>query len=447
MIAILMAGAWVLLADVTPARVFSDGVVLQAEMPVPVYGTGEPGEAVTVECRGEKARTQAGADGRWVAKLGSGKPGGPFELTITGKNVTVVRNVLYGEVWHASGQSNMGFPLAKALNGEDEVRRSAHPEIRFFREGSWVVSGPETAGRVSAMAYFFAVRLHEDRKTPVGILDTSVSGAVIQTFLSEEVFQDQAELRERAKRQCDQTVHENYRLRVEPLVPFAHRGVLWCQGEGNRGNPETYRVLLPLLIADWRKQWDQGETPFLIVQLVNSQDRREVPWEGRDCAIREIQSEVARTVPRTGLVVTIDLGTKDVHYPDKKPAGERLEQAARAIAYGDAVEPSGPVFDRASFEKGRAVVAFKHLGGGLAVRGDHLNGFLLAGEDRKFVRAEASIDGGTVVVSSQAVPQPVAVRYGWERNPDCTLKSREGLPASPFRSDRWDSPYFHDETK
>lgn len=443
MIALLVLAA---LADVTPAPVFSDGAVLQSGGPVPVFGTADPGEAVAVECRGQKESAIAGKDGRWIVRLKPGAAGGPFELKIQGKNTRVVKNVLYGEVWHASGQSNMAFPLKKALRAPEETKEATHPEIRFYRGSTWTVCSPESAGNFSAMAYFFAVELHRRLKTPVGILDTSVSGAVIQTFLSEDALKD-ADLAAKVKRQTDQVVGENYRLGVGPIVPFAHKGTLWCQGEGNRGHPETYRVLLPLLIGDWRKQWGLGEAPFLIVQLVNSQDRRDAPWEGQDCAIREVQADVARTVPGAGLVVTIDLGTKDVHYPEKKPAGERLALAARALAYGEKVESSGPVFEAATFEKGRAVVTFSHLGGGLAVKGDRLAGFLLSGQDGKFVRAEAAIEGDKVVVSSPKVGAPAAVRYGWERNPECTLISKEGLPAPPFRSDRFDGWIYHDETK
>lgn len=444
MIAVLMFGSLAAAGDVVPASVFSDGAVLQAGRPVPIFGTADPGETVVVECRGERATACADREGRWQVKLAARETGGPFELVISGRTRTVLRNILYGEVWHASGQSNMAFPLVRSTNGAEEIERATHPEIRFFRSGSWSVTSPETAGAFSAMAYFFAVRLSRERKTPVGILDTSVSGAVLQTFLSPESLKGKPDLAERARRQTDQAVSENYSLRIRPLLPFAIRGVLWCQGEGNRGNPETYRILLPLLIADWRTRWGQGDFPFLIVQLVNSQDRREIPWEGRDCAIREVQSEVARTVPQTGLVVTIDLGTKDVHYPQKKPAGERLAVAARALAYGEPLEGSGPLFESVVFDQGQAIVTFAHRGGGLAIRGEGLRGFLLSGSDRKFVRAEATLDGDRVVVTSPAVPRPVAVRYGWERNPECTLMSKEGLPVSPFRSDQFDSPYFHD---
>jgi sialate O-acetylesterase len=443
----LILGARSAWGDVTPAAVFSDGMVLQAGRPVPVFGTADPGESVTVECRGQTKTTTAGQDGRWSVRLDPAAAGGPFELTVGGRNRRVIENVLFGEVWHASGQSNMAFPLKKALGATEEIEAATAPTLRFFRGGGpWKVCSPQTAGDFSAMAYFFAAELHRHLNVPVGIIDTSVSGAVIQTYLSDDALKGRPELADRVRRQTDQGVGENYRTLVRPIVPFAVRGTLWCQGEGNRGNPATYRTLLPLMISDWRSGWGDGDTPFLIVQLVGSQQRKEEPWEGRDCAIREIQLEVSRTVPNSALVVSIDLGTTDVHYPDKKPVGRRLALAARALAYGEKVEASGPIFESATFEQGKALVSFTHVGSGLAGRDGRLEGFLLAGRDGKFVRAEALIAGDRVVVSSPKVPTPVSVRYGWERNPACTLINREGLPASPFRSDRWPNPYFEDET-
>jgi sialate O-acetylesterase len=443
-----LLGARIAWGDVVPAPVFSDGMVLQAGRPIPVFGAAAPGESVAVECRGQVKSTTAGPDGRWSVRLGAAEAGGPFELRIRGENLWTIKNVLFGEVWHASGQSNMAFPLKKALGAKEEIEGATTPNIRFYRGGGpWRECTPETAGNFSAMAYFFAAELHRHLKTPVGIIDTSVSGAVIETYLSHEVLKAEPELALRARRQTDQGVGENHRTLIRPIVPFAVRGTLWCQGEGNRSNPATYRTLLPLLISSWRKEWQDGDTPFLIVQLVGSQERKDEPWEGRDCAIREIQLEVSQSVPNTALVVTIDLGTRDVHYPDKKPVGQRLALAARALDYGEKIEYSGPLFQSAKFEDGKAVVSFTHPGTGLAIQGDRLQGFLLAGEDGKFVRAEAAIDGTRVVVSSPKVPRPASVRYGWERNPACTLINKEGLPASPFRSDAWPNPYFQDETR
>jgi sialate O-acetylesterase len=436
--------AW---GDVTAAPVVSDGMVLQANLPCPLFGRADPGERVVAECRGQVCETVAGPEGRWLLRLAPSAPGGPFTLTLRGKNTRVVKNVLFGEVWLASGQSNMQFPLKRAQGAAPEIARATHPEFRYFRSASqkWDECTPESAGGFSAMAYYFARELMGRLKTPVGILDLSVDGAVAQTFVSEESLKERPEFAQRLGRQTDQHVSENFRLHFSPVLPYAIRGALWCQGEGNRGCPTTYKTLLPFLIADWRKQWGQGDFPFLIVQLVNSQDRREDPWDGRDCAIREAQLQTSRSVPNTALVVTIDLGVKDVHYPNKKPAGERLALAARALAYGEKIEFSGPLFESARFEKGTGILTFTHLGSGLLPPGDRLTGFLLSGKDGRFVRADAKIEGEHVIVWSPKIPDPAAVRYAWERNPACNLSNKEGLPASPFRSDEFDSPYFKDE--
>jgi sialate O-acetylesterase len=210
----------------------------------------------------------------------------------------------------------------------------------------------------------------------------------------------------------------------------------------------TYRRLLPALIADWRKHWGQGDFPFLVVQLANYQERKAEPWEGKDCALREAQLKAVQSVPKTALVVTIDLGiAKEVHYPNKKPVGERLALAARGLAYAEKLVYSGPIYQSVKFDAGQAIVSFAHVGGGLVARGDKATGFLLCGADRKFHRAEARIEGDKVVVTSARVPRPVAVRYAWERNPECNLSNREGLPASPFRSDDFVNFFTRDAGK
>jgi sialate O-acetylesterase len=297
------------------------------------------------------------------------------------------------------------------------------------------------------VAYHFAVELHEHLKVPVGIIDNAVSGAVGQAFMSPEAFRSDRDLADLVSKHGEPT-SDIWNSSFVPLLPFAIRGVLWYQGEGNRDYPVTYRRLLPALIADWRKHWGQGDFPFLIVQLANYQERRDEPWEGKDCALREAQFRTAQAVKNCVLTVTIDLGeAKDVHYPNKKPVGQRLARAARALAYGEKLEYSGPLFSSAEFKDGKAIVSFTHVGGGLAVKGDTLTGFLLCGADKKFVRASAVLEGNTVIVQSDKVPKPIAVRYAWERNPDCNLVNKEGLPASPFRSDDFVNFFTRDGTR
>lgn len=431
-------------AEVTLPPVFSDHMVLQAGMAAPVFGSAGPGETVTVELNGRKKTATAGRDGKWLVKLDPLKAGGPFELKVTGKNAIAIKDVLVGEVWLASGQSNMRFPLNRSSDAKEAIAQADHPQIRYLRaNGRWALCSPKTAGEFSAVAYYFAADVQHSLKVSVGIIENAVNGAVAQSFVSAEAFTADPELTALVKKHGE-SMSDLFNSLFVPIIPYGIRGVIWYQGEGNRDYPVTYRKLLRALIADWRKHWGQGDFPFLIVQLANYQDRKEVPWEGKDCAMREAQLRTL-SVPNTALAVTIDLGiAKDVHYPNKKPVGERLAIAARATVYGEKIEYSGPIFDSAKFEGGKAIVSFTHMGGGLIARGGKLTGFLLCGADKKFVRADAVIDGNKVIVHSDMVAAPIAVRYAWERNPACNLYNQEGLPASPFRSDEFVNYFTRD---
>ncbi len=445
-----VAACWVcpVRAEVALPSIFSDHMVLQAEVPAVVFGTAAADEAVTIEIAGQKKMAAANKDGKWSIKLDPLKAGGPHELKVSGKNAIVVKDVLVGEVWLASGQSNMKYPLSRSTDAAKEIAAADHPQVRYLTVGGkWAVCSPKTAGGFAGPAYFFAVDLHQQRKVPVGIVENSVNGAVAQQFISPKALETDPELATLLK-QHDQPIGDIWKSSFAPIVPYTIRGALWCQGEGNRDFPVTYRRLMTDLIADWRAAWGQGDFPFVIVQLSGYGERKPEMWEGKDCAIREAQLKVAQAVPKTALVVTIDLGlVKDVHYPDKKPVGQRMVRAAQALAYGEKVEASGPIFEKATFEDGKALVSFTHLGGGLTAKGDKLTGFLLCGADKKWHRAEAVIEGEKVVVTSAKLAKPMAVRYAWERNPECNLFNKEGLPASPFRSDDYMNYFTRDGDK
>jgi sialate O-acetylesterase len=438
LLASIAACAQTATADVKLPGVFSDHMVLQADLAAPVFGKAAPEEAVTVEIGDQKKTVTADKDGNWIVKLDPLKAGGPFALKISGKNTITIKDVLVGEVWIASGQSNMRFPLNRTTSGKEEVAAANHPQIRYvIGVGKWGVCSPQTAGNYSGVAYHFAVELQKTKKVPVGIIDNSVSGALGEAFMSPASIEANPEVAAYVKKRGEGS-SDIWKASFVPIIPYGIRGALWYQGEGNRDYPVSYAKLLPALIADWRQHWHQGDFPFLIVQLANYQDRKPDPWEGKDCALREAQMKTAKVGKNTALVVTIDLGiAKDVHYPDKKPVGERLALAARGVAYGEKLEYSGPLFESAKFENGKAIVSFTHVGG-LVAKGQKdakLTGFLLCGADKKFVRAEATIEGDKVIVQSDKVPNPIAVRYAWERNPECNLFNKDGLPASPFRSD------------
>jgi len=465
-------------ADVKPGALFSDGAVLQREMPVPVWGTADEGEAVTVEFGGASASTTA-KDGKWMVKLPAMPANAsPQPLTIKGRNTVEIKDVLVGEVWMCSGQSNMAFTLAKASNGAEAVASSANPMLHLFHvptsmadkpaasvDASWQVSGPESAAAFSAVAYFFGRDLVRDLKVPVGLILSAVGGTPAEAWTSNEAlravpalkgifdaqekaeaeypeklrqFQEQAANSDKKKRKPHPpknpaNMHRRpsglFNAMIAPIIPYAIRGVIWYQGEANRERTKEYQILFPTTIADWRQRWGLGDFPFLFVQI--SPNTRMVP------ELREAQLLTWKKTPNTAMAVTVDSGTAEslLHSPLKEPVGDRLALAAQALAYGAKEEYSGPVYESVEIKGPQAVVKFSHAGGGLVARGGDLKGFIIAGADRNFVPAEARIEEGTIVVSSPQVSAPVAVRYGWASIPEGNLFNKEGLPASPFRTD------------
>lgn len=454
---------------------FSDGAVLQAGMMVPIWGTAEPGEEVAVEFEGQKKTVAADGEGRWRVRLDLLSPGGPYELMVSaGGRSVVVRNILVGEVWLASGQSNMEWPVRSSADAEEEIRRARHPKIRLFTvprrasdaperdvAGTWKECSPESVAGFSAVAYFFGRELHEALGVPVGLIHASWGGTPAEVWTRRQVFDEVPELRgcveEDARRRA---AHEKaaekaraegkpaprpplplaslYNGMIAPLVPYGIRGVIWYQGESNASRAGLYRALFPALIRNWRKDWGQGDFPFLFVQLANFMARKPDPSESAWAELREAQLRTLAEVPRTAMAVAIDLGEeKDIHPRNKQDVGKRLARAALGTVYDRDIVFSGPLYDGMKVEGDRIRISFKHVGGGLVARGGKLLGFAVAGEDRKFAWAEAEIDGETVVVRHPSGAKPVAVRYAWADNPEATLYNKEGLPASPFRTDDW----------
>jgi len=491
-------------ADVKLPRLVSDHMVLQRDRPVRIWGTATPGEAVTVGFRGQEAKTEARADGRWEVWLPGSAAGGPFDLTVAGpNNVTVVTDVLVGDVWVGSGQSNMARSMTLVTDAEQEIARANDPRIRLFTvprvvsetplddlaaDTAWRTTTPETIKNFSAVSYFFARALRRERDIPIGLVHSSWGGSPVEAWTPARTLQadtafapvlwqwtrflsdypgakarfdkQQAEWEELAALAKAQGKEPNnpptaprgvgnhwtpgglYGGMIAPLTPLTIRGVLWYQGESNAvplRSGKEYRRLFAALIESWRDQWNQGAFPFLFVQLPNYKPAQEAPAESVWAELREAQA-AALVLPNTGMAVTIDVGeADDIHPKNKQDVALRLALAARAVAYGEHVVASGPVFDGVIPEGPRLRVRFRHVGGGLVVKGERLREFAVAGRDRKFVWADARIEGDTVVVSSPSVADPIAVRYAWADNPAVSLYNKEGLPAAPFRSDEW--PY------
>lgn len=450
-------------ASVRLPRVFGSGMVLQRDAKIPVWGWGAVGEKITVEIAGEKKTTTVDNDGRWRVDLSPKPAGGPFELKISATNNIVFNDVLFGDVWICAGQSNMGFSLRRARDADAEIATANYPNLRFLTipaksatepqtdfDARWETCSPKTAGDFSAVAYFFARRLRETIQVPVGLVEVAWGGASCEAWIEPRLLLEHPELSGLASPTRLEKTPENQRagaLRdgmLAPLRPLAIKGVVWYQGEANTGRAWQYRLLLPLLIESWRQDWEQGDFPFYFVQLANFMAPRPNPGNSSWAELREAQNLTARQLRNVGVAVAIDVGeTANFHPKDKKPVGERLALLALARTYGVDVVCAGPEFRSMKIDGNRAVLAFDNVDGGLKIGANaqcddaELRGFAVAGADRKFHWAQATIEGETVVVSAPEVPRPVAVRYAWADNPICNLTNGAGLPASPFRSDVW----------
>jgi len=437
-------------AAVTPNPLFSDGAVLQQETPIPVWGTANDGEKVTVRFDGREVSTTA-KNGKWRVALPAHKAGGPFKLVISGENTLTLTNVLVGEVWICAGQSNMGFALGSATNAKTEIPTANYPGIRMFTvatkiaalpqteaNSKWAVCSPATVGKFSAVGYFFARDIHKARSAPVGMIHSSVGGTPAQAWISRDGLEKRPELKFYTETLTNSvatfiksltTATALYNGMIAPLVPYAIRGVIWYQGEANNLD-EHYSLLFSGLIADWREKWGRDDFPFLYVQVA--------PLAGLSPQIREQQFLALGKTTNTAMTVITDVGDAGNPHPNQKePVGTRLALAARALAYGDKIEYSGPLFTSLKIDGNHAMISFTHTGSGLIAKDGDLKGFTIAGANPKFVPAKAKIVGNTVVVSSAEVPVPVAVRYGWDCVPDVNLYNKEGLPASPFRTNNW----------
>ena len=437
-------------AEVAPHRLFTDNAVLQRGMKIPVWGAAKDGEKVTVHFAGQEKSTVA-KDGRWRVELDPVEAGGPHEITITGDNVITLKNILVGEVWFCGGQSNMQFELKDAAGGPETVAASANPNIRCFTvlrwganegeralQNKWLAAAPDTAGSFSAVGYFFASELQKNLDVPIGLINSNYGGTNAEAWMDRKTLATEPEIAARFKTwlQANNNFGGDagglFDGMVKSLAPYALRGVIWYQGENNASRAGDYQRVLSLLIRDWRAAWGQGDYPFLIVQLAPFGN-----GENKWADIRAAQMAVAKNTPKTATVVTTDVcDVADIHPKNKRPIGQRLALAARAVAYGEDVEHRGPELVDAAFKDGAASLTFDHVGDGLKSKGNAPQGFAIAGADRKFIDADAKITGAnTVMASSPEVREPVAVRFAWKDFNEADLWSSSELPAAPFRTD------------
>jgi sialate O-acetylesterase len=440
---------------VKPHALFSDATVLQADTKIPVWGTATSGEKVTVKFQGQEVSTLA-ADGKWSVDLEPMKANkAPTDMSIEGSNTITVKNVLIGEVWICSGQSNMQWAIKQSETPTEILAAAANPQIRLFTverrgtadpqselrrtatAGFWSECGPQTLGEFSAVAYHFGRELQKQLDVPVGLISSNVGGTPAEAWTSRETLLAAPETAGLIDKDPSRPPKSSalFNAMIKPLAPYAIRGAIWYQGESNAGRAYQYRTLFPAMINDWRSIWGQGEFPFLYVQLAPFKAKSADPIESDWAELREAQMLTLKE-PNTAMIVITDVGDEaDIHPKPKAPVGQRLALAARGVAYGEKIEYSGPLYTSMNVTGGKITVNFAHVGNGLDAKGGPLTGFSVAGNDRKFKNAYAEINGETVVVHSPEVAQPVAVRYGWANYPVVNLWNKDGLPASPFRTD------------
>ncbi len=500
MLLVLVVFTFTVSAEVRLPALFSPNMVLQRGMEVPVWGWADTGEMITVRMAGEERTVRTSSDGTWSIKLSQLPVGGPYEMVIEGTNTITLGNILVGEVWICSGQSNMEMKVAHTKDGRMEIANGYYPEIRLFDvsndmaaepqsdcRGTWTLCRPQKLYDFSGTAYYFGRKIHQELGVPVGLIHSSWGGSSSETWTSMETVKTDPTFRPilehwkpvlnnpssiveyyRAMSTWIDDIYYvmntgvdypkyadppdlevnvslfpeipslTYNAMLAPIIPYAVRGAIWYQGETNAGRAYQYRDIFPGLIKDWRAQWGQGDFPFLFVQLANFREHDDQPVESDWAELREAQL-MTLSLPNTAMAVAIDIGeAKDIHPKNKQEVGRRLALGALKVAYGQDIVYSGPLYDSMSLENSRIRIRFTNSGSGLVTKDNiPLSGFAVAGEDRKFVWADAEIDGDEVVVWSDSIAAPAAVRYGWANNPDCNLYNKEGLPASPFRTDDW----------
>jgi sialate O-acetylesterase len=474
-------------SEVRVPTLIGDHMVIQRNQPVHIWGNADPGESITVSFREEGASTTPDEYGHWSIYLPPVKAGGPYEMDIRGSNTIHIRDILVGDIWVGSGQSNMGFNVARVDHAKEELAAADQPKIRLFHVpqrasdyplddvpgASWEVCSPESVKDFSAVAYFLGRKIQEDLKVPIGLVHSAYGGSA-ESWTSLRALGKDASLMSifetRAKLTEDETAlvlrdniwqHRSaaakaagkpeppppppraglslfgpanlFNAMIAPLTPMRIRGVIWYQGESSADPARApyYERLLQTLIADWRAHWGEGDIPFVVVQLANFAGGDPNAWGlVRNAQLRSV------SIRNVGLAVTNDIGNPDdVHPTNKQDVGVRAALVARAIAYGEPVKCSGPLFTTATLMQNRVRLTFDHTDGGLVFREHRPNDFEIAGSDGVFMPAEVTVEGDEVFLSNAKLANPVKVRYGGYHGLPGVLYNGDGLPAAAFIAD------------
>ncbi len=482
-------------AELKLSSIIGDNMVLQRDKEnVPVWGWADPGTDVTVEFAGQKVSGKAGDDGRWevkLAKLATNAKGQEMKITAGADSVTL-KNILVGEVWVCSGQSNMQWSTSQAYDADLEALTADYPKIRLISvpqvgtqeiqndfNGQWEAASPTTVPQFSAVGWYFGKQIFQTLKNvPIGLIDNAWGGSAAEAWVKREVLEADPEFADvmaqwkqteadydhdavvaKWKAAVEKAKAENknppraprnplvgqhrpgnlYAGVLHPTIGYGIRGVIWYQGESNAGRAWQYRKLFSKMISHWREEWGQGDFPFYWVSLADFRDEVDAPGDAEWPVLRESQTATL-ALPNTGEAIIYDIGEgRDIHPRNKEDVGKRLARWALAKDYGFKIAHQSPTYKSHEVKGNKIEVTFDHVGGGLyAFDVRHATGFEIAGEDKVFHWATAQIAGNNkVVVSSPKVPNPVAVRYAWSNNPKANLRSRENLPATPFRTDDW----------
>ena len=467
----------ILVADVSMPSIFGSHMVLQQKQANRVWGWADQGEAVTVKIGDQTKTAQPNADGRWQVTLDALPAGGPHTMTVAGKNSKTFEDVLVGEVWICSGQSNMQWSVAQANDADLEAMSAKYPNVRFISvpqvgtqepqrdfKGSWAACTPDTVKQFSAVGYFFGRTLHQNLDVPIGLIDDAWGGSACEAWINRDKlkanprFNDlikhwegvEADLANNPQAKNRRLLTGNQRPSniyngvLKPTIGYGIKGAIWYQGESNAGRAYQYRELFPFMIQTWRDEWKQGDFPFYWVQLADFRAEKGEPADSEWAELREAQT-MTMELPNTGEAVILNLGeATDIHPKNKQDVAKRLARWALAKDYGytDLVHRS-PLYQSMEKSDGSVTLTFQHVGGGL----DTFDvrepiGFTIAGADKAFRSAKAQIVGKgrgrtQIKVWSDQVSDPVAVRYAWADNPVCNVQNQEGLPLTPFRTDDW----------
>jgi len=483
--------------------IFGDHMVFQQKQDNPVWGWATPGESVAVSINGQRHTTKADGKGKWKIMLKPLPVGGPYKLHIEGEQSQFfLDDVMVGEVWICSGQSNMEWPIERTNSAELARLTANHSNIRIITvprvgtqepqddfDGAWELSSSESIQQFSAIGYFFGRRLSDALDVPIGLIDNAWGGSAAEAWVRRDVLEEDDiynglmsswEERERtfdfeneiakweikiaewdAMDEEDRTESRPRRPRnlltgnhrpaniyngvLHPTIGYGIKGVIWYQGESNAGRAYQYRDLFPLMIDHWRDEWGQGDFPFYYVQLADFQEENEDPEDSSWAELREAQTMTLDKLKNVGQAVIIDVGEgRDIHPRNKHTVADRLARIALARDYKKDIHYMGPSYQSMSVVGSKIVLKFNNVGQGLYSFDTRApQGFTIAGEDQKFVNATAQIiDSNTMEIWSDEIASPASVRYAWAQNPICNMYSRDGLPMTPFRTDEWQCVTF-----